>query len=211
MCGRFCIAADPGEISERYGIIVPPEYEPRYNIAPARQILTITGSTETCEARMTEWGIQSGTMPRIINARIETIHEKPLFQTLFPRHRCLVPASGYYEWKQEGSRKIPYYFSSETGSLLSFAGFIRPSPGGDQVVILTTQAPPPFSLVHERMPVILGAGDDLTFLSSGDITQMVNLRMFEVSPRVNLATVEDPDLVKPVKPAVMQKSLDSWL
>ena len=207
MCGRFCIAADPGEISERYGVEVPPEYKPRYNISPSQPILTITKSLNTFEAHMIGWGFQSGTMQRIINARVETIHEKPLFKHLFPDHRCLIPASGYYEWKNNGDLKIPYYFSSESGSLISFAGLIRPSSHGDQVVILTTRAPPPYSGIHDRMPVILDSVHEVTFLSDGDITGTHALRMFEVSPRVNQTNLDYPDLVKPWKYIPEQKTL----
>lgn len=207
MCGRFCIAADPGEIYERYEVRVPPEFKPRYNVAPGQAILTITYSTDTCQARMNVWGFQSGAHP-IINARVETIHEKPLFRNLFPHHRCLIPAIGYYEWKHEGNQKIPFYFSSESKNILSIAGLTRPSPEGDQVVILTTQAPFPYSEIHDRMPVILSSSDDLSFLIRGDLSQNTGLQMHEVSSRVNLVTHDDPDLIKPVKHRTLQKSLD---
>jgi putative SOS response-associated peptidase YedK len=206
MCGRFCIAASPGEMTERYGVEVPQEYKPGYNVAPGQPILTIT-KFPACEAHMTEWGFQSGTMHRIINARVETIHEKPLFRNLFLHHRCLIPASGYYEWRHDGNRKVPYYFSSESKDLLSFAGLIRPSSTGDQVVILTTRASPLFSEIHERMPVILSSADDLKFLSEGEISIHNTLQMHEVSSRVNQVKFDDPDLVKPVKQIQEQKIL----
>ena len=204
MCGRFCIAASPGEITERYGIAVPQEYQPRYNVAPGQKILTITSSSP----ELIEWGFVVGTMKRIMNARIESVHKKALFKNLFSDHRCLIPASGYYEWKHEGSHKIPYYFSSESSDLLSFAGLVRPSKDGDQVVILTTQAPAPYSVIHNRMPVILDAGEEQKFLSEGKISPGPQVQMFEVSSMVNQVTVDTPDLIKPVKKSFVQQSLD---
>jgi putative SOS response-associated peptidase YedK len=211
MCGRFCIAADPGEISERYGVDVPPDYRPRYNIAPAQPVLTIRKAPDRWEGRMTEWGFRAGPVNRIINARVESVHEKPLFKNLFPDHRCLIPAAGYYEWKHEGREKTPYYCTPESGDLISFAGLIRPSREGDQAVILTTGAIAPCSEIHDRMPVILGPGSEQKFLSDGEITPAPLLRVYEVSPRVNQWTADDPDLIRPAARARKQSTLADLL
>ncbi len=207
MCGRFCIAADPGEISERYMVTVPPAYTPRYNIAPGQPVLTISLSGNDLHAGMAEWGITTGAMNRIINARIETIHEKPLFKALYSCSRCLVPASGYYEWKPGKSVKSPYYFSSRSDSLLALAGIFRDSPGGARLVILTTRSPAPFSDVHDRMPVILGAGCDTVYLREGSVTPYTDLVMHEVSPRVNDSGNDGPDLIVPARNRQAQMTL----
>jgi putative SOS response-associated peptidase YedK len=208
MCGRFCIAADPGEISERYMVAVPPAYTPRYNISPGQAVLTISLCGNDRRAGMAEWGITTGSTNRIINARIETIHEKPFFKDLYSGSRCLVPASGYYEWKQEKRTKVPYYFSSRSDSLLALAGIIRNSTGDPRLAILTTRAPAPFSDVHDRMPVILGSGCDIMYLKEGSVTPYLDIVMHEVSARVNDAGNDGPDLIVPTRNRPVQTTLD---
>lgn len=199
MCGRFCIAASPGEIMERYDANLPEEYRPRYNVSPGTPILTVSQNGTDTIAQMNEWGITSGLSHRIINARIETVREKNLFRKSFEEHRCLIPASGYYEWKHDKTRKTPYYFSSQKSPLISFAGFIRPSPEGDQVVILTTEARKPYSDIHDRMPVILNPENEPEYLREGSILKFEDvLDIIEVSSRVNQVSPDDPDLIKPV-------------
>ncbi|NLV26577.1 MAG: SOS response-associated peptidase [Methanomicrobiales archaeon] len=208
MCGRFCIAASPGEILERYDVIVPDEYRPRYNISPANKILAISQNGTGNIARMHEWGITAGLSHRIINARIETVREKNLFRKSFEEYRCLIPASGYYEWKHEKTRKTPYYFSSQITPILSFAGFIRPSLEGEQVVILTTKALLPYSDIHDRMPVILDPAGEPDYLKGGNISIFEKgLDIIEVSPRVNQVHVDDPDLIKPMTHRSGQRTL----
>jgi len=193
---------------ERYQGDVPSEYKPRYNIAPGQKVLTITrAETQVSEAQFMEWGISTGMTSRVINARVESIHEKPLFRSLFQRHRCLIPASGYYEWKHEGSHKTPYYLSSATTRLISFAGLIRPSKEGDQIVILTTEANPPSSEIHDRKPVILNPPDEMRFLTDGEIIQIgAPLGMYEVSPRVNGIREDSPDLIIPWRSRSVQQA-----
>lgn len=207
MCGRFCIAASPGEIFERFGVTVPAEYKPGYNLSPGKKIPAITRTTRSLEISLPEWGFHTGMTHPVINARIETIQENFLFRDLFPAHRCLIPASGYYEWKQEGDRKFPWYFSSQSDGLISFAGLIRPATEGDQVVILTTRAVPPYSEIHDRMPVILNLPDEQKFLADGEITMIQQtVQMYQVSTRVNAVSEEGPDLIKPWKPHSVQKT-----
>ena len=199
MCGRFCIAASPGEIYERYRATVPPEYKQRFNVAPGQRILTITASAE-----LVEWGFHVEARPRIINARIEKVQETPIFRDLYVDHRCLIPASGYYEWKHEGSYKTPFYFSSKKGDLLSIAGIVRPSKDGNQVVILTMEAPDPLASIHDRMPVILTGNEENRFLTGKHFATETNLQMYEVSSCVNQVTIDEPDLIKPVKSYIQQ-------
>lgn len=208
MCGRFCIAASPGELMDRYEVTIPGNYLPRYNLAPSQLILAITEGAQAFEAHMYEWGITTGISHRIINARVETVHEKPLFKNLFEKHRCLIPASGYYEWKHDGNRKTPYYFSSQSDPIISFAGLIRPSSHGDQIVILTTKAIPPYADIHDRMPVIFNPMSDREYLTDGAISLIGKpLELYEVSSRVNQVGVDDPDLIKPWKAKSGQMTL----
>ena len=208
MCGRFCIAASPGDIMERYQVQVPYEYTAHYNVSPSNKILAITKGIETYEAGMYEWGIKVNSPQRIINARIETVHDKPLFKMAFEKHRCLIPASGYYEWKHDENKKTPHYFTSQTHSIISFAGLIRSSSEGDQVVIITTQATLPYAEIHDRMPVILDPRVEKEFLTDGIISIIEKpLDSYEVSPRVNQVGVNDPDLFKPWKARSKQLTL----
>ena len=208
MCGRFCIAASPGEIMERYEVTVPAEYQPRYNVSPGTKILAISKNQETNEANMHEWGITAELPNRIINARVETVRDKPLFKRSFENHRCLIPISGYFEWKHNRSLKTPYFFSSKEYSLISLAGLIRPSSEGNQVVILTTLAVSPSSDIHERMPVILNPASETDFLTEGSIVMIEkSLDLYEVSSKVNQVSVDDPELIRPVNHRTGQMTL----
>nr|WP_319540236.1 SOS response-associated peptidase [uncultured Methanospirillum sp.] len=205
MCGRFCIAASPGDIETRLGVSVPPEYRPRYNIAPGQMILAVTGST----SHMVEWGLHTGGVKRVINARVESAHEHPVLKELFTSHRCLIPASGYYEWKQERVRRVPYYFSSKSDPLFALAGLLRHCSSGCEAVILTTGAMPPYSEVHNRMPVLISLSDRRDYLSGGDIPPSIGLQMYQVSSRVNQVANDDPSLIEPVNPGSEQIRLDT--
>ncbi len=204
MCGRFCIAASPGEIETRFRVSVPPEYRPRYNIAPGQMILAVTGSSSL----MVEWGFHTREAKRFINARVESVHDNPVLNELFTSHRCLIPATGYYEWKQEGTRRIPYYFSSRSEPLFALAGLIRHCSSGCQAVILTTGAMPPYSEIHNRMPVLISISDLRGYLSGGDIPPSIGLQMYQVSSRVNLVANDDPSLIEPVSPGSKQTRLN---
>jgi len=204
MCGRFCIAASPGEIETGFMVPVPHEYKPRYNIAPGQTILAITGSS----SRMVEWGFHTGGRKRVINARIEAVAENPALKELYTTHRCLIPASGYYEWKHERKHKVPYYFSSLSDPLFALAGLLKRCSTGCQVVILTTSAMPPYSEVHNRMPVLISLSDRREFLSGGDIPPSIGLQMFPVSLRVNQVAIDDRSLIEPVNLSSGQMRLD---
>jgi len=125
MCGRFCIAASPGDLSEYYQTQIPESYNPGYNIAPSELVLTIILSDFGYSAVMGTFGFSIGIKNRVINARAETISEKPLFKNLAESGRCLIPASGYYEWQHEGKRRLPWFIYLPSKPIISFAGLIR--------------------------------------------------------------------------------------
>ncbi len=205
MCGRFCIAASPGEIETRFRVSVPPEYKPSYNVSPGQMILAVTGSS----SRMVEWGFHTGGVKRIINTRVESVHEHPVLKEHFTSHRCLIPASGYYEWKHERARRVPYYFSSQSDPLFALAGLLRRCSSGCEAVILTTGAMPPYSEVHNRMPVLISLTDRREYLSGGDIPPSIVLKMHQVSSRVNRVGNDDSSLIEPVNPGSEQLHLDT--
>ncbi len=209
MCGRFCIAVSPGELKERYGIRPDPSYTPRYSISPGQEILVITGRSPSRRGQLARWGIPRTDTGTIINARLESLRTRHHFRDLFPANCCLVPASGYYEWKKEKSLRIPYYFFHPETSLLSFAGMYRCGPAGMEIAILTTTSVAPSYQIHDRMPVILAPGGEDAYLQSGatDVLQD-QLSMRRVSTRVNQPGAEGPDLIREETPRSVQALLE---
>ncbi len=164
MCGRFSIAVRIGNLAERFGVSEPPGiFLPRFNIAPGEEVPVITGSARMS---MMRWGLIPSwtTGEKItlapINARAEGITEKKLFRALLSKGRCIIPATGFYEWKKSGNRKSPMYFRMKSQEVFGMAGLCDSweAPEGGIVwsfTIITTQ---PNSLVlpiHNRMPVLL--------------------------------------------------------
>ena len=161
MCGRFALNATKEELEQHFGATVPDPYVARYNITPGTPLLAITDQSLT----FFNWGLIPGWMRDVksgrpmINARAETISEKPSFKNAFKRRRCLIPASGFYEWKSSAQGKQPYYLYLPQ-ALFSFAGIweLWQDGMGNEVqtcALLTTEAIGPMSEIHHRMPVII--------------------------------------------------------
>jgi putative SOS response-associated peptidase YedK len=171
-----------------------PLFEARYNIAPTQDVLVVRADPADGRraAAMLRWGLipswsasdKAGTGPPLINARAETLAEKPTFRTAFRLRRCLIPADGFYEWQQTpgGSRgkKQPYYIHRPDGAPFAFAGLWERWGTGEAIescTIVTTAANRTLRELHERMPVILAPGDYSTWLD---------------------ATIEDPAALQPL-------------
>jgi len=170
MCGRFTLASDPAAIQAAFpGVEVPAQVVPRYNIAPTQPVAVLR-NTGTNRIEMLRWGLVPSWAKdpaignRLINARAETLAEKPAFRVALRRRRCLILADGFYEWRQEtqpGSRrKTPLYFRLKSGLPFAFAGLWEEwrAPDGQQTASCTIVTTMPNSLletVHTRMPVIL--------------------------------------------------------
>lgn len=202
MCGRYCIAASPGELYERYHISLPPDYSPDYNISPGRNILVLTYKDQKFYSNHPFWGFSSGKEHLIINARSETFHEKRIFQSEDTR-RCIIPASGFYEWKSLHGKKQPWYIYPTSDSLFSFAAIMQKRNELYEVVILTTSSWEPMSNIHPRSPVILSPEQEISFLSGLEASLVRDIRgyditMHEVSARVNNSLNHGVDLIKPV-------------
>lgn len=185
MCGRFALYITPEELADFFGLPeLPAQLAPRYNIAPTQPVGLVRVHPRT---QMREWALALwGLIPswskdpsmgvRMINARAETVNEKPSFRAAFRRRRCIIPASGFYEWMKQNGSKQPYYITSTNGEPLGFAGLWESwsGPNGEDMescTILTTDANEKIGRLHNRMPVILapedydewlGAGADLT-------------------------------------------------
>lgn len=171
MCGRFAQKTSYSELKKLFGIAEgAPEVKPRYNIAPTQDILTVRRATDGREALLLKWGLipswakDSSLATKLINARSETVEEKPSFREAFKRRRCLIPADGFYEWQRREGRKQPYFFRLRDESPFAFAGLWErwKAANGDLLetcTILTTEANEVLRPVHDRMPVILDPAD----------------------------------------------------
>jgi putative SOS response-associated peptidase YedK len=170
MCGRFAQRSDPKRLAKEFNVAEVPELEPRYNIAPTQDILNIRQTEDEREAVFLKWGLVPSWAKditigaKLINARSETITEKPSFREAFKKRRCIIPANGFYEWQRTGGRKQPFFFQMKDERPFGFAGLWEKWQGiGGQVIesctILTTEANEVLRPVHDRMPVILHSGD----------------------------------------------------
>jgi len=176
VCGRFTLALSPEELAQLMALDAALDVElglrPRYNIAPGQDLLAAVQRTpdEAREARAFKWGLVPGWAEdpsvgnRMINARAETAPEKPSFREAFKSRRCLVPANGFYEWRQSGGKKQPWLFRvlDEPGFCMAGLWETWRSSGGDPLhtcTILTTAANDLLRPIHNRMPVILHRGD----------------------------------------------------
>jgi putative SOS response-associated peptidase YedK len=179
MCGRFALFASGEELQERYPFVEVPPFEPRYNIAPTQTVAAVRSTPSGRELAFLRWGLipSWGSDPtighKLINARVETVSAKPSFRSSFRQRRCLIPASGYYEWqKGRGGRKQPYFIRPRNGGLFAFAGLWErwhDSLGTpvETCTILTTEANEQLRALHERMPLILDPTADASWLDPG--------------------------------------------
>lgn len=176
MCGRYALHAHPQVIALQFGLAAPPEAAPRYNIAPASEVLIVRAGGGARDAARVRWGLvprwakDPSIGARLNNARAESIAEKPAFRDAYRTRRCLVPASGFYEWKSEAGRKQPYYVHPSQGELFAFAGLWEqwsgPEGALETCVIVTTDGNEKMRAIHDRMPVIVAPNDYALWLDS---------------------------------------------
>ena len=168
MCGRFTLTATPAEVAEHFELDDVPEFAPRFNIAPTQQVATIRaraadGRRELASCRwglIPYWAKDTSIGQRMINARAETIADKPAYRQPFRRRRCLVAADGFYEWAPGQPFKQPWRIVLRENSVFGFAGlfdrFEDPELGViESCTIVTTGANERTAAIHARMPVIL--------------------------------------------------------
>lgn len=177
MCGRFALNENPRKLAEYFLLSGDVDFSPSWNIAPSLRICTITADGEgSRHLNKMHWGlIPSWAKDAMIgnklsNARGETVAEKPSFRSAFKARRCLIPASGFYEWKTEKGVKFPWYISLKSGDPMAFAGLWEtwhPKEGEtiESCCIITTDANKLMDPIHDRMPVILDPDQWATWLS----------------------------------------------
>jgi putative SOS response-associated peptidase YedK len=146
MCGRFTLKTPIENVATQFQAAAPKNIEARYNIAPSQEILAVWERGKEREMSSLVWGLipsWSREPKGIINARAETLLEKPSFREAFKHRRCLIPADGFYEWKKEANGKQPYYFQLKDGELFAFAGIWEEWEKGESAVrtcaIITTE------------------------------------------------------------------------
>ncbi|MBE0700014.1 MAG: SOS response-associated peptidase [Anaerolineaceae bacterium] len=221
MCGRYTITFSADSAREDLGIVqMPEDYQPRHNVAPTQAVAVVVNAAER-KAEWMRWGLipywakDPSIGSKLINARSETISEKPAFKNAFNKRRCLVLADGFYEWKKGAGpkgRSQPYYFRQEDAKPFAFAGiweFWR-SPDAGEVrtcSIITCEANGLVKPVHERMPVILSGQDMWAWLSPdqpGDLLTLLKpypaerMTAYQVSTQVNRPELDIPDLILPL-------------
>ncbi|MEZ5920659.1 MAG: SOS response-associated peptidase [Parvularculaceae bacterium] len=175
MCGRFNLISAPERLSGEFDLAVRENFPPRYNIAPTQPIALIRmDEKHKREFALARWGFipswakkdyldRMGGKP-LINARGETVSEKPTFRSAFKRRRCLIPADGFYEWKGEKGGRQPYLIKPEKGGLFAFAGLWETAhaPDGgeiDTAAIITAASGGDLQSLHDREPVVIAHDD----------------------------------------------------
>ncbi len=224
MCGRFTLTRSAAEVAEHFGLTAAPAHEPRFNVAPSQLVLIVrkapadqqqlapivrkTPADPQRECVPVQWGLvpfwakHAKDAARHINARSETLPERPAFREAAERRRCLVPADGFYEWRGGRNERAPFHIALPGGELFAFAGlwerWLRPDDGGvlESVSIVTTAATPNIQPLHARMPIVVDpagydawlaadARDVKAVLASLPISRGAALVARAVSVRVN--------------------------
>ncbi|MDX6706796.1 MAG: hypothetical protein QOI48_2642 [Solirubrobacteraceae bacterium] len=225
MCGRYTLATpDPSQIRARFPIGESLEVRRRFNVAPGDDVLAVVGGKTDPAGALLRWGLVPfwASDPRevgvtTINARAETVSERPAYRDAFARRRCLIVADGFYEW----SGGVPHWITREDGQLFAFAGLWaswRPRETADDVEplrscsIVTTAARGPVRDLHDRMPVILSPADERAWLDPGappdDLHALLasadpSLVFRPVSRAVNDARHDEPDCLDPPEQAAL--------
>ena len=188
MCGRFALTVTPEALRKLFGYEETPNFPPLRNISPTQPIATVTQDHENRHFRLMRWGFvpswvkDSADFPLLFNARSESVTEKPAFRAAIRHRRCLVPASGFYEWKHENAAKIPFLISNRDQTPLALAGIWETYSGGDgseidTVAIITTAANADVAPLHNRMPAIISPPDFSLWLDSSapNLTEALSL------------------------------------
>jgi putative SOS response-associated peptidase YedK len=217
MCGRYTLATPADLIMEHFDLPEVPEIETRFNIAPTQEALIIGARRDGHRAAgLALWGLTtpSGAAAKrpLINARIETVDQKPSFREAFSRRRCLVPADGFYEWRTDSHGKTPHYFSLRDRRLFAFAGIWNQPVADSELVtfaILTTEPNQIVGPVHRRMPVILSDEHYDLWLAKRELSKLeaetfatpfaqARMESREVSPLVNSPANDTAACIQPV-------------
>jgi putative SOS response-associated peptidase YedK len=219
MCGRFNQTASGEEVAQAFGLDEAVELVPRYNIAPTQAIAVVGVQPKTGRRGLAslKWGLvprgSLGGEKGFINARAETAWEKPSFSEAFAHRRCLIPATGFYEWQRiDARRRQPWLIRLASGRVFAFAGLWEPAaaiPGAvPTCTILTTEPNDVARPIHDRMPAILAPGDyarwlDPVVTTPAEVRPLLRpfpaaeMASFPVTTAVNNPAFDDPACLLP--------------
>ena len=220
MCGRFVITSPPAALRAMFGYAEQPNFPPRHNIAPTQPIPVVMIENGARHFRLMRWGLLPAWVkdPRkftlLINARSETVQDKPAFRNAMKRRRCLIPADGYYEWHTADGRKRPFFIHRSDGQPFGLAGLAETwiGPNGeelDTVAIVTAAASPDLAVLHHRVPVTIAPDDFARWLDCAAFEVEAAMALLhapeegefawhEVSTRVNRVVNDDEQLILPI-------------
>ncbi len=217
MCGRFARINTAKEIKEIFNLDqIEIELEPSNNIAPTQDVAVILDENGGSKLTAMRWGLipfwakDIAIGSKLINARSETIDEKPSFKHSFQKRRCLIVANGFYEWQKRGTQKFPYFIHLKDNKPFCFAGIYDnwKSPVGEKVIscsIITTDASQVIKSIHPRMPVILSESDFSMWFNNRNVKELKQLLVpyshsdldfYEVSQEVNSPANNYPELIE---------------
>ena len=199
MCGRYALHSHPEVVALQFGLDAAPRFEARYNICPSTGILVIRIDAERKRAaEICRWGLGN----KLANARGETLAEKPAFRNAFRNSRCLVPASGFYEWQSIARTKRPWYVHAKDGGLFGLAGFVALWQGKRSVTLITTEPNALMATIHDRMPVIVPPARYAAWLDPAYAAENLlrsypaqAMQAHPVHPRVNAPANDDPGVI----------------
>lgn len=218
MCGRYTLKTPVEALAKRFEVKDVSSVVPSYNIAPTQEVASVLSENGVRALEMLHWGLipswaddpEIGS--RMINARAETVPEKPSFRRAFRSRRCLILADGFYEWRKTGGGKQPHYIRMEDGSPFALAGLWESWKNGREIrscAIITTEANEIVGEIHDRMPVILHPEDydlwlDPDFDEKDPLTTLLKpypaseMEAYPVSSYVNSPSNDDPGCVQSV-------------
>jgi putative SOS response-associated peptidase YedK len=219
MCGRYAITSAPEAVRRLFRYPEQPNFPPRYNVAPTQPVPIVRIVNGERHFALVRWGLipswvkDPKTFTLLINARGESVNDKPAFRNAMKRRRCLFPADGFYEWKAIAGRKIPFFARSKNGGLLAFAGLWETwtGPNGEEMetaAIITTDANNEMAHVHHRAPVIVSPEAFDFWLDADNVDAKTaaaalgpapngSMEVYEVSTAVNRVANDSPALIEP--------------
>jgi putative SOS response-associated peptidase YedK len=227
MCGRYLLTASPDAMKRLFRYPEGPNFPARYNVAPTQPVPIVRLIEGKRQFALVRWGLIPSWVkdPKgfslLINARGESVTEKPAFRNAMKRRRCLFPADGFYEWKEEGGKKRPYLVRPKAGGPIAFAGIWEcwMGPNGEEMetaAIITTAANRTLAAIHERMPVVVAPDAFDFWLDCANVDAMTAAALltapredffeaYEISTAVNRVANDGPKLIEPVstQPAAM--------
>lgn len=229
MCGRYVLTANPQAIQQAFDLDgVPDEMQARYNIAPSQPVAVIANDDPKALTffrwgLIPSWAKDPSIGNRMINARAETLAEKPSFRSAYKRRRCLIPANGFYEWTKRDKSKVPMFVHLHKQTLFAFAGLWESwhDPDGGEIrtcTIITTEPNALIKPLHHRMAVILPKSDYDLWLSSDELGDDVlkpllrpymadQMDVYEVSTLVNNVANDSPECITRVDSPPEQQPL----